>query len=418
MKHRMANVLREFSFRVRSAMASPDRRPHMRLLHRSEFYDVETADQIDFLHRHGSVHYFERNGIWLVTGFEAAEKVLTDAATFSPRDIEEYRLFDTHAVIIRAEGDRHAMINNLIADAFLIYKDESYLQQIRNRLHSQMAVFETEDSVDLKQSFTDPLATYAFCLLVGFNAKDTETIVARFHDGNVLAFLDWFMSFMETISITEYDLGSAASLLGSIQVSLLNGLITESVARDILKITLVASTETVSSTFQRIIELVLHDEELRERLRKQESIRAKFIDEIVRVHPPSRWLKRKAVIDTEIFGVHIPAGSTLVVDIRAANRDPKIFERPASLHLDGHRHRNLAFGSGVHKCLGMGIARTQARLFLDHFLDKVNDFEMEDIRWMRPRNITIISTESMKIRRVSTSAEDRIQRCPFHRFTS
>ena len=418
MKHRMVNILREISFRVRSAMASPDRRPHMRLLHQSEFYDVETTEQINFLHRHGSVHYFERNAIWLVTGFEAAVKELTDGATFSPRDIEEYQLFDTHAVIIRAEGDRHAMINKLITDAFLIYKDESYLQQMRNRLQSQMAVFETAGSVDLKQSFTDPLATYAFCLLVGFNAKDTETIVARFHDGNVLAFLDWFMSFMETISITEYDLSSAASLLGSIQGSLLNGLITEAEARDILKITLVASTETVSSTFQRIFEVLLQNDEQRERLRKQESIRAKFIDEIVRVHPPSRWLKRKTVVDTEISGVHIPAGSTLVVDIRAANRDPGIFEHPASINLDGHRHRNLAFGSGQHKCLGMGIARIQARLFLDHFLDKVDGFELEEIRWMRPRNITIISTDRMKIRRVSSSAEDRPSRCPFHRFTS
>lgn len=415
MKHRMIHMLREIVFHLKYMITSSERRPLIRFLHRTEFYDVESSAQIDMLHRHAAIHYFERNRIWLVTGFKAAEKVLTDASTFSPRDIDEYRLFDSHEVIIRAEGDRHVMINELIADAFLIYKDESYLKQLRNRLQSQMSVFNTSNSVDLKTAFTDPLATYSFCLLAGFDQEDTEIIVAQFHDGDVLSFLQWFMSFMEKISITEYHTTSEASLLTRLQASLRAGSISESEARDILKITLVASTETISSTFQRIFEVLMRDVHLRERMREQESIRAKFIDEIVRLHPSSRWLKRKTVAATRISGVSIPAGSTLVVDIRSVNRDPSAFERPESLYLDGHRHKHMGFGSGMHKCLGMGIARKQARFFLDHFLDKMDDFLLEDVRWMQPRNITIISTEKMKVRRKGAGqAGEAPSGCPFH----
>jgi len=414
MKHRIYQVISEIGFRWKWIRSSAQRRPYLDFMHRSEFFDVDTPEKIDFLHTYGSIHFFARNGIWLVTGFEAAEKVLADTATFSNKELEEYLLFDTHEVMIRADGERHARINELIADAFMLYKDESYLRHVRDRLERQTSLLRSGSSVDMKLAFTDPVAAYSFCLLAGFNPEDSEKIVSRFHDGDVLSFLQWFMTFMETVSIPDYAVHSEASLLARLQSSIRSGSITEEEARVILKVTLVASTETVSSTFQRVFEIIRRDQEMRERLRSQESIRAKFIDEVVRMYPPPQWLKRKTTVQTDLLGVNMPAGSIIVVDLRAANRDPSKFDRPACLHVDGNRHRHLGFGAGIHKCLGMGIARTQARLFLDHFLDRVEDFVLEDVRWMMPRNITIMSTDSMKIRWIQeTSEAGSTSKCPF-----
>lgn len=416
MKYRLYHLLRELWFRVRLMRTPLESRAYFTFLHRSQFLDVDTSEKIAWLNGQSDIHYFPRSGGWLVTGFELAEKVLTDTSTFSNKDLEEYLLFDTHEVIIRADGERHAHINALIADAFMVYKDESYLQRLRERLVWQTALIKTGTSVDLKLSFTDPVAAYSFCLLAGFNDTDTQTIVSRFDDGNVLPFLQWFMGFMEQTSIPDYVLSDDNNLLARLQASIRSGSISEAEARVILKVTLVASTETVSSTFQRIFETIRKDEELRERLRRQESIRAKFIDEIVRMYPPPQWLKRKATVATRLAEVDIPAGGIIVVDLRAANRDLKKFDMPDVLHLDGNRHRHLGFGAGIHKCLGMGIARTQARLFLDHFLDQVGDFVLEDVRWMMPRTITIMSTDRMQIRWNHPDPEsENIARCPFHR---
>lgn len=414
MKKILYHLFHELGLRVRLILAPLERRPYLAFLHRAEFFDVDTPEKTSWLNSQGSVHYFSRNGVWLVTGFDVAEKVLADTATFSNKDLEEYLLFDTHEVMIRADGERHARINALIADAFMVYKDEKYLNRLRERLVWQTSFINKGASVDLKLSFTDPVAAYSFCLLAGFNDSDSNQIVSRFDDGNVLSFLQWFMTFMEGISIPEYVLTDEGCLLSRLQTAIRSGSISEEEARVILKVTLVASTETVSSTFQRIFETIRKDETLRHRLRGQETIRAKFIDEIVRMYPPPQWLKRKTTTSIALSGIEIPAGAIIVVDLRAANRDSKKFDMPGSLHLDGNRHRHLGFGAGIHKCLGMGIARTQARLFLDHFLDQVEDFVLEDIRWMMPRNITIMSTDRMQIKfDQGNRAPDAIARCPF-----
>lgn len=414
MIEKIYQLIGEIGFRWKWVRASVARRPYIEFLHRAEFFDVDTPEKIDFLHAHGSIHFFVRNGIWLVTGFEAAEKVLADTSTFSNKDLEEYLLFDSLEVMIRADGERHARINGLVSDAFLVYKDESYLQAVRARLEWQTNAIRSGSSVDLKLAFTDPVAAYSFCLLAGFNAADTETIVGRFHDGDVLSFLQWFMHFMETIRIPEYGISSEVSLLALLRSSIRDGAITEEEARVILKVTLVASTETVSSTFQRLFEILRRDPEIRDRLRSHESMRAKFIDEVIRMYPPPQWLKRKTTVPTDVLGIHMPVGAIIVADIRAANRDPHKYDRPSNLHIDGNRHRHLGFGAGIHKCLGMGIARTQARLFLDHFLDQVEDYVLEDVRWMMPRNITIMSTDVMKIRLAPASAESQAKAaCPF-----
>ena len=404
----------EIAFRIRYVKAPGARKSYLRFLHRSEFFDVDEPQKIDFLHEHGSVHFFRRNGIWLVTGFEAAEKVLSDTTTFSNRELEEYLLFDSLEVMIRADGERHAFINGLIADAFMAYKDQTYLQRLRDRLVWQTHCMQSLGSVDLKLAFTDPVAAYSFCVLAGFNETDTDTIVARFHDGDILAFLAWFMDFMKGVSISGYSVVSDGALLARLQESIRDGSISEEEARIILKVTLVASTETVSATFQRVFEILQRDPQMRERLKRQENLRAKFIDEVVRMYPPPRWLKRKATMSTEVLGVRIPADGIVVVDLRAANRDPAKFDCPGHVETDVNRHRHLGFGAGIHKCLGMGIARTQTRLFLDHFLHRVEDFVLEDVRWMRPRNITIMSTDSMRVRyRGHGEAEGHGSGCPF-----
>jgi cytochrome P450 len=68
---------------------------------------------------------------------------------------------------------------------------------------------------------------------------------------------------------------------------------------------------------------------------------------------------RTALIDQELAGRHIPAGQAVLIDIRAANRDPNRFPDPLRMDLTREPAGHLAFGTGIHFCLGAALARLE-----------------------------------------------------------
>jgi len=84
------------------------------------------------------------------------------------------------------------------------------------------------------------------------------------------------------------------------------------------------------------------------------------VDELLRFISPAQATSRLAVVDTEIGGVKIQAGSSLIVLMAAANRDPAIFENPDELHFDRSPNPHLAFAWGPHVCLGAQLAKAWA----------------------------------------------------------
>jgi cytochrome P450 len=90
-------------------------------------------------------------------------------------------------------------------------------------------------------------------------------------------------------------------------------------------------------------------------------------------------LFRVAAVDVELHGVQIPAGSMIVVNYASANRDEREFERAAEFDLtrdDAKRH--LAFGFGVHHCLGAPLARRELLFAFRAFVERIADFELAD----------------------------------------
>jgi cytochrome P450 len=85
-----------------------------------------------------------------------------------------------------------------------------------------------------------------------------------------------------------------------------------------------------------------------------------FIEEVLRLESPVQGLFRVAAEDVELHGVKIPEGATLNVRYAAANRDPEHFENPDLLDLERENaSSHLAFGLGVHACLGAPLARRE-----------------------------------------------------------
>jgi cytochrome P450 len=110
------------------------------------------------------------------------------------------------------------------------------------------------------------------------------------------------------------------------------------------------------------------------------------IEEVLRVRTPFPRLARMTTVDTEVGGVPIPAGQVVLPWLTAANRDERVFAEPG--RFDVHRTPNphLAFGHGIHFCLGAPLARLEARVALRLVLERYRDIAVAAGEQVEHRN--------------------------------
>jgi cytochrome P450 len=100
------------------------------------------------------------------------------------------------------------------------------------------------------------------------------------------------------------------------------------------------------------------------------------IEEVLRYESSNQLGNRLAVRDTDIGGEPIAAGTFVTICIGAANRDPAAFEAPETFDIARDPNRHLAFGSGIHQCAGMNLARMEARAAIGAFVAHFPDYTL------------------------------------------
>lgn len=116
-----------------------------------------------------------------------------------------------------------------------------------------------------------------------------------------------------------------------------------------------------------------------------------FVEECLRLEGPIKSTFRLALVDTQICGVDIPAGSIVMGCVGAANRDPSVFADPN--RFDARRsnaRRNIAFGHGEHFCPGASLARAETRISFERLLAHLDDFEIVEPAGLRYSETFII----------------------------
>jgi cytochrome P450 len=98
------------------------------------------------------------------------------------------------------------------------------------------------------------------------------------------------------------------------------------------------------------------------------------VEESLRFSCPVQGFKRTAVKDADVGGVRIKAGERVFVLWAAANRDPNVFSSPNEFDIHRQNNRHLSFGNGVHRCLGMHLARLEIKVMLQQLLRRIPDF--------------------------------------------
>lgn len=111
-------------------------------------------------------------------------------------------------------------------------------------------------------------------------------------------------------------------------------------------------------------------------LREQPALIEDAVEEFLRYDAPLQLAFRFAAEDTEVAGSPVPTGTRLALLLGSANRDPEQFERPDELDFTRADNRHVAFGRGIHHCLGARLARLEARVAVEVLLERFSDIQL------------------------------------------
>jgi cytochrome P450 len=333
-------------------------------------------------------------GFWVLTRYEDVVAVLRD-----PRFAKEAMMAVVAARFGIAPGtiglsmlDRdppaHTRLRSLVSKAFtprVVERLRPHIQQIVDGL---LARVEGQGSMDLIEEFAYPIPVIVICELLGVPVEDHEQFktwsldIARGLDAIMLPVDSEVARRSGTArqALLGYFRGLIAERRVSPRDDLLSGLIAAEEAGDRLSedellatciLLLVAGHETtVNLIGNGTLALLRHPGELR-RLRENPALIASAVEELLRYDGPVQRTARMPSDDVQVGGRTIARGEMVMPFIGAADRDPAQFPDPDRLDITRSDNRHVAFGMGIHFCLGAPLARVEGQIAINTLVQRL-----------------------------------------------
>jgi cytochrome P450 len=160
---------------------------------------------------------------------------------------------------------------------------------------------------------------------------------------------------------------------------------------------MIAGHETTTNLIGNGILALLHNPEQQESLRLNPDLIVSAVEELLRYDSPVQKMARIALADIEVDGKLIKQGDLVCFCFGAANRDPEHFPVPGQLDIARKPNRHLAFGHGLHYCVGAALARLEGQIVIDTVLRRLPKLrlETENLEWHR--NFTLRGLKSLPV---------------------
>ncbi|HKD06151.1 MAG TPA: cytochrome P450 [Bryobacteraceae bacterium] len=324
---------------------------------------------------------------WMMFDYATVKQVLTDHQTFSSRIPASPFSF------IFTDPPEHRRLRNVISRAFtpdMIAALEPSIRQISQELFDGAA--ET-DSMDFARDISGPLAMKVIAGIIGIPQEDWS----RYRTWNdAILGLTFTRSGTERAERAMRDFRQATQEMSAYLEDMIaerrkrsqDDLLTRLIAAEVdgeslthaeilafFQLLMFAGQETTTNLLNNAVLCFLECPEAWKRLGGEPELLAGAIEEVLRFRSPFQWAMRTPTRDVEIHGQVIPKGALVLPMIGSANRDPAAFVDPNRFDITRSPNPHIAFGHGIHFCLGAPLSRLEARVALSDLLNRVASFE-------------------------------------------
>jgi cytochrome P450 len=359
--------------------------------------------------REEPVFYSKKYGVWVVTRYSDLSHVTRDTASFSSANALEAKTEPSPEVravlrdgymefqsLVQSDPPDHTRIRNVFNKALSASRIAAMEPQVRGVANRLIDAFVNDGEVDLISKFAFPFPGAVICLLLGVPLEDLpqikqwsiakQVLLAAQEENERLvecardfvALQRYFRDHIERrvkeprddllTLLVPAEIGGTAPL--TMQEAVCN-------AMDLLA----AGHETTTDLIGNGLRLFMSHPEQLAQLRADMSLLPAALDEVLRAESPVRGLFRKVTTQVELGGARIPAGARLFLLYGSGNRDETVFER--SEEFDIHRKTDvahLAFGKGIHYCVGNALARLEGKIALELLLTRLPNVRRDSTR--------------------------------------
>ena len=327
---------------------------------------------------------------WLVTSYDLAAQAMRDTERFTVDDPR----FSTGQVVgpsmLSLDGAAHATHRAAFADPFRpVAVRERFADSVAAEAERLIDGFAAVGSADLRRSFAGPLAAATITHTLGLGHDEIPAVLG-FYDAIVTAVteitagaavsqagaraFDQLRARLEAV----IDAGDRRTLLGAVasNAELSTGQIISNAA-----VLLFGGIETTEGMIcNAALHLLERPARLAAAIRDSHELEL-AIDESLRLEPAAAMVDRYATADTSLGPARIGKGELVHVSITGANRDPTLFSDPDAFYPGRpRRRRHLAFAQGPHVCLGIHLARLEARIGLTAVLRRLPGLRLDPAR--------------------------------------
>jgi cytochrome P450 len=342
------------------------------------------------------------------------KRVVSDHETFSsavPAPDNWFIFFDP---------PRHTKLRALISRAFtprMVANLEPRIRQLSRELLDKRI---EDGEMDLAADYSVPLPMMVISEMIGIPIIDW-TRFKRWSDG--ILKLSYTMRGMER----DEEAATARSIFTEVSAEM-NDYLTEMIAQrqaapkdDLLtrlveaevdgerltqaeilgffQLLVVGGQETTTNLINNAILCLVENPDQFARLRSAPELLPSAIEEVLRYRSPLQWIMRTPKRDIQLHGQTIPAGKLMLPMIGSANRDPKQFRDPAQFEITRDPNPHIAFGHGIHSCLGAALSRMEARIAIGDLLERTDSLVLaSDDPWEPRKALHVHGPASLPIR--------------------
>jgi cytochrome P450 len=344
--------------------------------------------------------WHESMQLWLAATHADASAVLRSKSLgriFTPHEPDD--LWETfnwlHAdSIMENEGSKHTRLRNLVSKAFNRSQIERLAPRIDSIITELLEVCHDKKEFDLLADFAEPLPVKVIAELLGVSRSDENHLrpwsqaIVKMYEFDVTPdeearaekasreFADMITDMVEHRKAKPTD--DLVSELAQVEDSGERLTLRELIATCVLLLN--AGHEASVNAFGNGFVAALNDGEASNLLRTEpRSIAEIAVEEFLRFDAPLQLFERTAMSDTEINGVVIKSGEKIAALLGSANRDEKVFDNPDTFNLSRTPNSHIAFGGGIHFCLGAPLARLEMNRSLPALFERFPCISIREI---------------------------------------